>query len=81
MCSEGWGSRKIVRLSLAPTRGEGTTVCDPQGNNIGSIKRLMIEKISGHVAYAVMSFGSFLGMGTEEHAPSRRPSLFARSRL
>ena len=28
-------------------RVEGTTVYDPQGNNIGSIKRLMIEKISG----------------------------------
>src|SRR5712672_3162674 len=49
-------------------RVEGTTVYDPQGNNIRSIKRLMIEKISGRVAYAVMSFGGFLGMGTEEHA-------------
>ena len=48
-------------------RVEGTTVYDPQGNNLGSIKRLMIEKISGRVAYAVMSFGGFLGMGTEEH--------------
>ncbi len=38
-------------------RVEGTTVYDPNGNSIGSIKRLMIEKISGHVAYAVMSFG------------------------
>ena len=46
-------------------RVEGTTVYDPQGNNVGSIKRLMIEKISGHVAYAVMSFGGFLGMGSE----------------
>jgi hypothetical protein len=25
---------------------------DPQGNNIGSIERLMIEKISGRAAYA-----------------------------
>jgi hypothetical protein len=49
-------------------RVEGTTVYDPQGNNIGSIKRLMIEKLSGHVAYPVMSFGGFLGMGSEEHA-------------
>ena len=48
-------------------RVEGTTVYDPQGNNIGSIKRLMIEKLSGRVAYAVMSFGGFLGMGSEEH--------------
>ena len=28
----------------------------------------MIEKIGGHVAYSVMAFGGFLGMGTEEHA-------------
>jgi PRC-barrel domain len=49
-------------------RVEGTTVYDPQGNNIGSIKRLMIEKLSGHVAYAIMSFGGFLGMGSEEHS-------------
>jgi len=49
-------------------RVEGTSVYDPNGNSIGSIKRLMIEKISGHVAYAVMSFGGFLGMGQEEHA-------------
>ena len=48
-------------------RVEGTTVYDPSGNNIGSIKRLMIEKISGKVAYAVMSFGGFLGMGADEH--------------
>jgi PRC-barrel domain len=40
-------------------RVEGTTVYDPRGNNIGNIKRLMIEKVSGRVAYAVMSFGGF----------------------
>jgi hypothetical protein len=49
-------------------RVEGTTVYDQKGNNVGSIKRLMIEKIGGRVAYAVMSFGGFLGMGSEEHA-------------
>jgi hypothetical protein len=49
-------------------RVEGTTVYDRQGNNVGSIKRLMIEKLSGRVAYAAMSFGGFLGMGGEEHA-------------
>ena len=48
-------------------RVEGTTVYDAQGNNVGSIKRLMIEKLGGRVAYAVMSFGGFLGMGEEEH--------------
>jgi hypothetical protein len=48
-------------------RVEGTAVYDPQGNHLSSIKRLMIEKISGKVAYAVMSFGGFLGMGEDEH--------------
>ena len=56
-----------VKPLIESDRVEGTTVYDPQGNNLGSIKRLMIEKISGRVAYAVMSFGGFLGMGTEEH--------------
>lgn len=48
-------------------RVEGTSVYDAAGNKIGSIKRLMIEKTSGKVAYAVMSFGGFLGIGEEEH--------------
>jgi hypothetical protein len=48
-------------------RVEGTAVYDPKGNEIGSIKRLMIEKVSGRVAYAVMAFGGFLGMGADEH--------------
>jgi hypothetical protein len=34
-------------------RVEGTTVYDTAENNIGSIRRLMIEKISGRVCYAV----------------------------
>jgi hypothetical protein len=28
----------------------------------------MIEKLSGRVAYAIMSFGGFLGVGSEEHS-------------
>lgn len=49
-------------------RVEGTAVYDPAGQQIGTIKRVMIEKISGRVAYAVMSFGRFLGIGTDEYA-------------
>jgi hypothetical protein len=56
------------KLLIESDRVEGTTVYDPQGNDIGSIKRLMIEKVSGRVAYAVMSFGGFLGIGAEEHS-------------
>ncbi|WP_336491020.1 PRC-barrel domain-containing protein [Methylobacterium nigriterrae] len=46
---------------------EGTAVFDANGKRIGTIKRLVIEKVSGHVAYAVTSFGGFLGVGSETH--------------
>ena len=42
---------------------EGTAVYSTDGKKIGSIERLMIDKISGKVAYAVMSFGGFMGIG------------------
>jgi hypothetical protein len=44
---------------------EGTTVHDVNGKPIGSIKRLVIEKVSGRVVYAVTSFGGFLGLSAE----------------
>jgi sporulation protein YlmC with PRC-barrel domain len=46
---------------------EGTAVYDANGKQIGTIKRLVIEKVSGHVVYAVTSFGGFLGVGAEIH--------------
>ena len=48
-------------------RVEGTAVYDRNGNRIGSVKRLMIDKKTGQVAYTVLSFGGFLGLGSEEH--------------
>jgi len=36
----------------------------PNGERLGHIERLMIDKISGKVSYAILSFGGFLGMGT-----------------
>jgi hypothetical protein len=46
----------------------GTEVYGPTGNNIGEIDHLIIDKLSGRVAYAVMSFGGFLGLG-HSHYP------------
>jgi hypothetical protein len=48
-------------------RVEGTDVYGTDDAHIGSIKRLMIDKVSGKVAYTVMSFGGFLGLGEEEY--------------
>ena len=47
---------------------EGTNVYDPNGNSIGEVDHLMIDKMSGKVAYAVISFGGFLGLG-HSHYP------------
>jgi sporulation protein YlmC with PRC-barrel domain len=47
---------------------QGTAVYDANGKQIGTITRLVIEKVSGHVAYAVTSFGGFLGLGAEVHS-------------
>jgi hypothetical protein len=49
-------------------RVEGTPVYDPAAKRIGTIHHLIIEKVSGHVVYAVMSFGGFLRMGASTHA-------------
>ena len=46
---------------------EGTAVYDPNGNKIGQIDHLMIDKVSGMVRYAIMTFGGFLGIGEAEH--------------
>ena len=44
---------------------EGTAVRRSDGNRVGTIERLMIDRTSGRVAYAVMSFGGVLGLGEE----------------
>ena len=67
MATNTQSSEMTGKPLIESDRVEGTTVYDPNGNSIGSIKRLMIEKISGKVAYAVMGFGGFLGMGEDEH--------------
>jgi hypothetical protein len=47
---------------------EGTEVYRSNGDHIGEIQRVMIDKRSGKVAYAVLSFGGFLGLG-EDYYP------------
>jgi PRC-barrel domain protein len=47
---------------------EGTPVYRSNGDKVGKIERVMIDKISGKVGYAVMSFGGFMGIG-EDYYP------------
>jgi hypothetical protein len=48
-------------------RVEGTPVYRSNGDHIGHIERIMIEKVSGKATYAIMHFGGFLGMGEEAY--------------
>ena len=46
---------------------QGTAVYNSAHESLGSIYDVMIDKRSGNVAYAIMSFGGFLGMGERYH--------------
>ncbi len=60
-------SSETIKL-IGSDKVEGTQVYNTQGEHLGHIEKVMIDKHSGKVAYAVMSFGGFLGIG-EAHYP------------
>lgn len=53
--------------TISAERVEGTDVYNSQGEHLGSIDDLILDKFSGKVVYAVMSFGGFLGIGEKYH--------------
>lgn len=53
---------------ISSDKVEGTAVYDADGERVGSIHSVMIGKTDGKVAYAVLSFGGFLGIG-DNHYP------------
>ena len=63
----GIATDETTRL-IGSDKVEGTAVRRSNGDKVGSIERVMIDKRSGKVAYAVMSFGGFLGIGDEYRA-------------
>lgn len=50
---------------IASDKVEGTSVYGADGEKIGSVQRILLEKRGGKVAYAVLSFGGFLGIGDD----------------
>ena len=52
---------------IASNKVEGTAVYNRQGERLGEVYNFMVDKYSGQVAYAVMSFGGFLGIGGSYH--------------
>ncbi|NNE08844.1 MAG: PRC-barrel domain-containing protein [Gemmatimonadetes bacterium] len=50
-------------LVLSAGSLKGNAVRNPSGEDLGKIEEIMINAHSGHVAYAVLSFGGILGFG------------------
>ena len=49
---------------ISSRRVEGTNVFDADGKKLGTVHSVMINKRSGQVAYALLSFGGVLGVGS-----------------
>ncbi|MDF0545753.1 PRC-barrel domain-containing protein [Sphingobium sp. H39-3-25] len=50
---------------IASDKVEGTAVYNREGDRLGSVSNFMVDKTSGTVRYAVLSFGGFLGIGQD----------------
>lgn len=54
--------------AIAASRVIGTAVFNTDGEDIGSIEDVMLDKTSNGIMFAVIGFGGFLGMGEKYHA-------------
>ena len=52
---------------ISSDKVEGTDVYSRSGDHLGTVRDVMINKRSGQVEYAIMSFGGFLGIGEDYH--------------
>ena len=52
---------------IMTSRVTGAAVYNRAGERIGHVQDLSVQKVSGHVVYAIMSFGGFLGIGERLH--------------
>lgn len=59
-------SNETQRL-IASDKVEGTTVYNPQGERLGTVRNFMVDKRSGTAEYAVLEFGGLFGLGTDRY--------------
>ena len=52
---------------ISSARVEGTPVFSPGGEKLGAVHSVMIHKVTGQVAYAVLQFGGLFGIGRHVH--------------
>lgn len=56
-----------AHLLISSERVEGTAVYNHQGERLGTVSSLMINRASGQVEYAILSFGGLFGLGSEHY--------------
>jgi sporulation protein YlmC with PRC-barrel domain len=64
---EGYGAKESQQI-IAADKVEGTAVYNMAGDKVGTIRDVMIDKISGKVVFATMATGGVLGIGEKYHA-------------
>ena len=52
---------------IAAEKVNGNDVYNLEGDKLGEVEDVMLDKFTGQVAYAVLSFGGFLGMGEKQY--------------
>lgn len=58
---------KDMSMLVACDRVEGSRVYGADGKQIGHIERLMLEKSDGRIAFVILSFGGFFGIGQDHY--------------
>lgn len=56
-------SDMIRPIALSATSLIGNGVVNPEGEDLGKVEDIMMDIRAGRVAYVVLSFGGFLGLG------------------
>lgn len=55
----------MIHPNISSSKVEGTAVYNLAGEKLGAIDDLVIDKRNGHVRYAALAFGGFLGLGSD----------------
>ena len=58
-------AKKPTHPLVPADRVNGTDVYDKAGEKLGKIEDIVIEKVSGQVAYAILAYGGVLGLGSK----------------
>jgi len=60
-------ARSETSSCISAGKVNGTDVYGVDGDKIGHVQDVMLNKRTGNVAYAIMGFGGFLGIGERYH--------------